>query len=183
MKKNFGFAALLSLFFTVNANAAMYRVDFNGLISDGTLDGYFTYDTAGLNLNGGNISLSTGLETDLEVNFNTTAYTGSFDETTAGVAQLQFLGGNLTAWSIGGNVSGPGAFSTGSGTDFTLNQLVSFIEIASLNDQKIYDSPPQWSVTELSAVPLPAAAWAFGAGLLGLAGLKRRKKAMVAVPA
>jgi hypothetical protein len=29
----------------------------------------------------------------------------------------------------------------------------------------------------VSAVPIPAAAWLFGSGLIGLAGLKRRQKA------
>ena len=33
------------------------------------------------------------------------------------------------------------------------------------------------TVSALSAVPVPAAAWLFGSGLLGLAGMARRKKA------
>ena len=31
------------------------------------------------------------------------------------------------------------------------------------------------SVTSVSAVPLPAAAWLFGSGIIGLVGLARRK--------
>lgn len=37
--------------------------------------------------------------------------------------------------------------------------------------------PGGWSVTETSAVPVPAAVWLFGSGLLGLVGVARRKKA------
>ena len=36
------------------------------------------------------------------------------------------------------------------------------------------DNPGSWSV---SAVPIPAAVWLFGSGLLGLVGMARRKKA------
>ena len=35
-------------------------------------------------------------------------------------------------------------------------------------------------VTDVSAVPVPAAAWLFGSGLLGLVGVARRKKALAA---
>ncbi len=35
-------------------------------------------------------------------------------------------------------------------------------------------------VTEVSAVPVPAAVWLFGSGLLGLVGVARRKKALAA---
>jgi len=34
-----------------------------------------------------------------------------------------------------------------------------------------------WSITRASAVPVPAAAWLFGSGLLALLGISRRKKA------
>jgi len=34
-----------------------------------------------------------------------------------------------------------------------------------------------WSITRVSAVPVPAAAWLFGSGLLALLGISRRKKA------
>lgn len=39
-----------------------------------------------------------------------------------------------------------------------------------------------WSVTtgDVNAVPIPAAAWLFGSGIMGLAGFKRRSKANVA---
>lgn len=36
---------------------------------------------------------------------------------------------------------------------------------------------PLFSVTEVTAVPVPAAVWLFGSGLLGLVGVARRKKA------
>ncbi len=39
------------------------------------------------------------------------------------------------------------------------------------------DSPVGFSGTPISAVPVPAAAWLFGSGLVGLVGVARRRKA------
>lgn len=36
----------------------------------------------------------------------------------------------------------------------------------------------QWQVSGIQPVPIPAAAWLFGSGLIGLAGLARRKKSV-----
>jgi hypothetical protein len=40
-----------------------------------------------------------------------------------------------------------------------------------------------YTIAGVSAVPLPAAVWLLGSGLLGLAGIGRRKKAAAAVAA
>jgi hypothetical protein len=43
--------------------------------------------------------------------------------------------------------------------------------------QNLYDSEVLTNVGTITAVPLPAAAWLFGSGLLGLTGFARRKAA------
>ncbi len=44
----------------------------------------------------------------------------------------------------------------------------------------LWDYTLSFHVEQVSAVPLPAAVWLFGSGLLGLAGMSRHKKAMTA---
>ena len=47
-------------------------------------------------------------------------------------------------------------------------------------DSLLYNAPSPWQSTGIgiaSVVPIPAAAWLFGSGLLGLVGMARRKKA------
>ena len=41
-----------------------------------------------------------------------------------------------------------------------------------------YDFDGQWTSMEVSAVPVPAAVWLFGSGLIGLVGFARRKHQM-----
>jgi len=185
MKKLLGLALISGLFFSVNAEAAFYRVDFSGTVDDGTYNGYFTYDNAGLDLNGVNMSPNgigsaalpeDGLETSLVMNISSTAASGSFDETTAGSAWLIFAAGELTGWLIGGNTLGFTTVSSGTALDFDLGNS-HFITNKGLGQNfLVFGSGPDWQVTEISAVPLPGAVWAFGAGLLGLLGLKRRRK-------
>lgn len=185
MKKLLGLAVIGGLFFSMNAQAAIYRVDFSGTVDDGTYNGYFTYDHAGLDLNGLNFSpgglYSTalpedGLETSLVMNISSSSISGSVDETTAGSAWLNFTAGELTGWLIGGNILGFTTVSSSTALDFSLADN-DFITNTGLGyGGLIFGSSPNWQVTELSAVPLPGAVWAFGAGLLGLLGLKRRRK-------
>ncbi|MBO0334774.1 hypothetical protein J0X12_14200 [Sneathiella sp. CAU 1612] len=185
MKKLLGLALISGLFFSVNAEAALYRVDFSGTVDDGTYNGYFTYDNAGLDLNGFNSSpgglYSTalpedGLETSLAMNISSSSVSGSFDETTAGSAWLNFTAGELTGWLIGGNNSGFTSVSSSTALDFSLVDNAFVTNTGLGYGGLIFGSGPDWQVTELSAVPLPGAVWAFGAGLLGLLGLKRRRK-------
>jgi len=174
------------------ANASLYRVDFSGTAENdgGTYDGYFTYDTAGLDLNGKNeidhVAFGendvpgAGFGTELLFNYDFTNGSGSFDETVAGVGELTFSSGNLVSYVIGGYVNGIFRVNFADFDDFFVCsecQYSSFFT-PDLADIKIY--PSTQSVHEISAVPLPAGVWVFGAGLLGLAGLKKRKAAKAA---
>ena len=62
----------------------------------------------------------------------------------------------------------PGSEATGFIIDPRGGYLVNIQHPASANDAL-------WSITQVSAVPIPAAVWLFGSGLVGLIGLARRK--------
>lgn len=82
----------------------------------------------------------------------------------------------------------PGPFSNvqsdfyWSGTDYDVDNAWSFgfnaLGYQSLNDKVEYDNYA-WAVYtgDVAAVPLPAAIWMFGSGLLGLVAVSRRKQA------
>ena len=44
-------------------------------------------------------------------------------------------------------------------------------------DNSVFSTLPSFTVSAVPTVPVPAAAWLFGSGLLGLIGVARRKKA------
>ena len=67
-------------------------------------------------------------------------------------------------------------------SDIFLNRTTSlkisnFIEKLGVDDGALYPVPPELSsnVSVFHAVPVPAALWLFGSGLLGLIGIRRRK--------
>lgn len=96
----------------------------------------------------------------------------------------------ITASSPGvfSNVMGTGFNRYWSGTEYATNDEYAYILAFSDGYQDAYnkyvtsDGNFAWAVLdgnidELTAVPLPAAAWLFGSGLLGLVSFVRRKKA------
>jgi hypothetical protein len=52
-----------------------------------------------------------------------------------------------------------------------ITSTIGILEIGGVGDLK------QFEISGVTAVPIPAAAWLFGSGLVGLAGIARRKKA------
>ena len=64
----------------------------------------------------------------------------------------------------------PGSEATGFIVDPRGGYLVNIQHPSSANDAL-------WSITRVSAVPVPAAAWLFGSGLLALLGISRRREA------
>jgi len=80
---------------------------------------------------------------------------GNFD------ADLMYTGGSMAANLQTGRIEGAFRNATGAiqlGSTFTANNLTA-------------------KIGELQAVPVPAAVWLFGSGLLGLLGMVKRKKA------
>ena len=182
MKELLGLAMLGCLMLSSAANAAVYSVNFNTTVGDDAYAGYFTYDTAGLDLNGENFNNGNGLELSLIVKYAENGVAGSFDDTTAGVSLLEFDSGTLVDWAIGGNANGPNTFDsrTVGQADAVLDFVIrsGYDSRFSFGEQLGYPSVENWSAQQVSAVPLPGAVWAFGAGLLGLLGLKRRRRKM-----
>jgi hypothetical protein len=190
MNKVFGLALVCGLLLSVNAEAARYRVDFNGLVLNGNYHGFFYYDTDDLNTNDLNLfpdgrdsqaEPEYGFESLMQVHISTTSISASFDETTAGVFALIFDEGELTGWGVGGNLSGFNYVSNATGPDFLVMPDAIVVNGGPVGEDPPIGVGPTWSVHEapldVSAVPLPGAVWAFGAGLLALLGLKRRRKA------
>jgi len=69
-------------------------------------------------------------------------------------------------------------FDRDAGNIYTCTDSVISCAIDAENDYGRIDfAQGEWVVTEVSAVPIPAAVWLFGSGLIGLAGFARRKKA------
>ena len=61
--------------------------------------------------------------------------------------------------------------------DFTADAGTSLLVSGSYTDSNFLDAPILLStLATVSAVPVPAAAWLFGSGLIGLIGVARRKK-------
>jgi hypothetical protein len=73
--------------------------------------------------------------------------------------------------SVGANASVTGT-NNGCGGVFSATSYVSLGANASVGGEGCVGA-----INTPSAVPLPAAVWLFGSGLLGLAGIARRKKA------
>lgn len=86
--------------------------------------------------------------------------------------------GNITGWSFGvfANTQAPGQFSsmrttTNSSIDDT-RYCATFTTSCTSNAVASTNTAGSWAV---STVPIPAAVWLFGSGLLGLIGLSRRR--------
>ena len=87
--------------------------------------------------------------------------------------------GNKLSYSIGDS----GVFSVGTTTDW-LNTVGTFAATSTTSTIAIFfetnSGTGTWNIDDVyvdtSVVPVPATAWLFGSGLLGLIGVDRRKK-------
>ena len=76
-------------------------------------------------------------------------------------------GENFSYWGIRENGGIQGGSSGLISTDFTTGSIKQVIA---------RDQNNAWVIAEVTTVPVPAAVWLFGSGLLGLIGVSRRKK-------
>lgn len=186
MKSINKFLAASALLIAGNANAATINFTITGDVTSATnygglaafvdtISADITLDDTGLTGIGTEQLFFTGLNT-----LDITAGTLTFDESmdSGSNASITFIDGWLTDLNFGaefGVLGAPEDFNsnllsvtanrsvtTGNGGNAVTTDYILFAE---------------WQATELpiAAVPVPAAAWLFGSGLLGLAGIARRK--------
>ena len=181
MKRVAFLIVLQFMLFAGLANAATYRVDINATINGGgSIVGYFTFDDSGLNHPGNNYDLSASMESDLYIEASLGGDTYIFTEDNASVTKLLFIGyDNLYSFSVGGDIGGPASLwvSPEYAPDFYVtNSYSMFLNEAGEYTNTIGGVTFSMSEVEVSAVPLPAAAWMFIAGLTALFGGKWRLK-------
>ena len=139
-------------------DASVYAMNWNGdNFNNIFLLQIFAYDSAGNNISG-------GFDPFAQVSAGSDAIVGgAFDYVLAGTD-----GGNDFDWTQM-MVSAVMPDSTAS----TRIQLIHILEASTSNGGAIFLDDAS---LEVSAVPVPAAVWLFGSGLLGLVGVARRKK-------
>ena len=156
-----------------SGSAAGYTGSISGLFGVGAIStlGGGLIETA--NVNGtGTLTIFDGLtSTSLTADLNWVDI-GTFG--TGGVINISGSV-NLTSISYGGtNTDLLALANAGSGTQTTTFQFTSPQSLTDLFETSSTVSSTSFSGS-ISAVPVPAAIWLFGSGLLGLAGIARRK--------
>jgi len=135
-------------------------------------------DLNSLNVTGGSGSLLIGL-TDTDYTGGVPAYTTNFGGTTTGSVDFNFLhdAGNSEfggtsffdpAAASGGAFSGSSTDAVGAASPYSLT-IFAQVDHAGAGDISSFDS-------HLLPVPLPAAVWLFGSGVLGMVGVARRRR-------
>ena len=158
------------------AQAATYNFTIDGLVYDGAEANYNAYG-----LFAGDTITATGTFTANLVTIGSETGTVSFATGSGNTMSIDLNGTFLFAAD---DVSGNGAsltFSSGSLTDFDFMKTSppefnsSFMAFDDFNS--LYG---EWTNASLTVVPVPAAVWLFGSGLLGLGGaaFRRRKQSV-----
>lgn len=179
MKRVVLFVAL-QLFAVVSlSNAATFQVNFNGTIDGGgTLVGMFSYNDADLNTIGDNSNNIVGLPV-FDLLFSVTDPLASdhiLIGTDVGVTNLNFnLASELVEFKFAGFLNTLHALNVNRGPDFVFLANQGYYADG-VNNRPRYFDITDFSVENISAVPLPAAAWMFIAGLAALMGGKWRLK-------
>lgn len=112
-----------------------------------------------------------GLSNDLGLSFDVLSLDASSLYNAAGVLNLSGTlagGGTVTE-----NIVLDGALST-----YNLSNMTGITDLSISFDGATYDAPFDLDNISMSVVPIPAAAWLFGSGLLGLAGWLGRRRAV-----
>lgn len=162
----FAFAALVTYNFNISGTvyvgdetfANAYNLTAGETI---TATGFFTADLGTSGNETGTVLFATGSGNSMTIDVNGTLLTAS-DDTGYGTG----IGPYLT-------------FTSGTLTDFDFQKT----SAPAFNSSFVYfddfgDLFGAWDSLTLTAVPVPAAVWLFGSGLLGLVGVTRRKTAI-----
>lgn len=177
---------LASLFFGGSvANAALVNFSLVGVV--GTADAGNDYglavndeiyasgtfdDSILTNVGLDTVTLDTG-SNSLLLEVGNQSFTQADDENGAGFPRLTFLDGSFTGLGFGTTFSTFSAFTSLS--DFFVgDDDGNGIDVSTIRS---FNGSWQLETFTVTAVPVPAAVWLFGSGLLGLAGVARRKSA------
>ena len=116
-----------------------------------------------------------------------TSLAGTSSCTHSGTSVTEISCGTVSPWTVGDL-----GFNHSGGNDVAwfLDHAgdADYVDILSSGDVYIYDfgtlagsdayaAPVSWLLVRPTVVPVPAAVWLFGSGLIGLIGVARRKKA------
>jgi len=181
--------------FSTNVSAAPVVIDFGtglggagGTIS--TIDG----DIFGSDINIGSLTVAGTTSADgvyvtdaflnFDTNLNTISISGTISE--FDISNSQLLSGSFTEWTY----TAPSAISrifSGSGIDSIEGILLNKLGVSPDTEFNFFGFSLGYDITgdgataistdimNTSIVPVPSAVWLFGAGLIGLAGIARRK--------
>jgi len=97
------------------------------------------------------------------------------DEVLFDAGVLAPTGTGIAQWSMGGSIDLGNTPGWGSDTSINLT-IQNNLSATTLESGEIAWIEKKFSVTVPGIVPVPAAVWLFGSGLLGLIGIARRKK-------
>lgn len=86
--------------------------------------------------------------------------------------------GVLTSWNLGGNIDLADTVDWGSDTKVIVQLQNNLLADTANTGEIAFIQKKQGGIgIEVNPIPVPAAVWLFGSGLLGLIGISRRKKA------
>jgi hypothetical protein len=131
-----------------------------GLTAGETIEatGFFTADLGTVGSETGTVSFHAGSGNTLSIDLNGYIITAADDTRGVGSPSLTFLNGGLTDFNY---------LKT---TAHAFNSSFGFFD--NLADESMLG---EWTSSTLTVVPVPAAVWLLGSGLLGLVGIARRK--------
>jgi hypothetical protein len=161
---------------TYSGDLGAFIVNVSTGVSKPTITGPQILDLNSINITGGAGNLQIKL-TDTDYTGSPSALTGSFGGTTIGSVDFDFLYDNANAQFGGTSFFDPAATATnpfsGTGTgSVSLSAPYSLTIIADISHSG--DGSTSFDA-EIQAIPVPAAVWLFGTGLLGLVGVARRR--------
>ena len=175
--------AASTLAVSINTEAASITANFTSTVSSGDFigsaaTGSFTYDDSlifGVGFE--QITATQGLTVNLTVFGQTFTETDDIDFFIYDIPSLEFIDGNVSYLDFYMS-------ETPITEDGLTGDNITSINLEGINDfggfslnligTNTYDG--EFFVNEVSAVPVPAAAWLFGSGLIGLISVARRKK-------
>jgi|SRR3989344_2847638 len=167
-----------------------------GVFSHGGLPYDITFPTDGYTSDHGPIDMGWGFFCNTGLHFTTSAVDVVTDSGTTktldfsgwrvswnGIAEINMGGGTQVVTSKTGNVTldnGSGLATitcSTSSCSATSSWTLDYSAVVPVGDPSGFGGTPYTLHLSYTAVPVPAAVWLFGSGLLGLVGIARRKKA------